>query len=93
MSETVFSEWVDIPKHAGAYWMRHNATKLFIICQVAKEEGGYWIMRPGLQGGMNTDKLRPGELSFFGPLCLPNGTAYISKEAVYREEDLPVEPI
>ena len=92
MTNAVSSEWVDVPVNAGAYWMRHNETKMFIICQVVREDDGFWVMRPGMQGGMNTDKLRPGELSFFGPLCLPNGTAFIYSNAVYREEDLPVEP-
>ena len=93
MTKPVFSEWMDIPDNAGAWWMRHNATKMFIICQVVREPDGFRIQRAGLQGSMHVDLLRPGERSFFGPISLPNGTAFIYQNAVYREQEQPVDPL
>jgi len=89
----VNSEWVNSPTHAGAYWMRNNELETFRICQVVTHiENEVLILVPGYEGALPTEQLKLGELSFFGPLSLPEGSAHIFANAVYKKIDLPIGP-
>ncbi len=92
MDEVVCSEWTNKPTKCGAYWMRQNAPGVYRICQIVATEGKLYITLAGTQGGLCTDDLDGTTFSFFGPLCLPSGNAYIFADGFYKEMDAPVEP-
>jgi hypothetical protein len=93
-SKAVHTDYTDRPDSPGAYWMYDRAKKIYVVCNVVWSKDQYYVILPGIEGGMPIKDLDQAgnRWTFWGPLALPTGTGKIAANAVYEELAAPVEP-